>query len=260
MQEGNWMRLKDKVAIITGAASGIGRASALIFAKEGASVVVSDIEDVGGQETVDQIISSSGKAIYVHADVSKEAQVQHLIQATVGEFGRVNVLFNNAGYYKWPYKLEEITEEEWDKTYSINVKSILWGAKHVVPEMKKIGGGAIINTASMAGVRPRKGFAYGSSKAAAIALTRILAAHLASDNIRVNVINPVATETPLLKKFLGVEEEAQMEAARKERVKTIPLGRTAKPEEIAYAAVYLASDEALMLTGVSINVDGGSGL
>jgi 3-oxoacyl-[acyl-carrier protein] reductase len=260
MQEGNWMRLKDKVAIITGAASGIGRASALIFAKEGASVVVSDIEDVGGQETVDQIISSSGKAIYVHADVSKEAQVQHLIQAAVDEFGRVNVLFNNAGYYKWPYKLEEITEEEWDKTYAINVKSILWGAKHVVPEMKKIGGGAIINTASMAGVRPRKGFAYGSSKAAAIALTRILAAHLASDNIRVNVINPVATETPLLKKFLGVEEEAQMEAARKERVKTIPLGRTAKPEEIAYAAVYLASDEALMLTGVSINVDGGSGL
>jgi 3-oxoacyl-[acyl-carrier protein] reductase len=260
MQEGNWMRLKDKVAIITGAASGIGRASALMFAKEGASVVVSDIEDAAGQETADQIISSGGKAIYVHADVSKETQVQYLIEATVGEFGRVNVLFNNAGYYKWPYKLEEITEEEWDKTYSINVKSILWGAKHVVPEMKKIGGGAIINTASMAGVRPRKGFAYGSSKAAAIALTRILAAHLASDNIRVNVINPVATETPLLKKFLGVEEEAQMEAARKERVKTIPLGRTAKPEEIAYAAVYLASDEALMLTGVSINVDGGSGL
>jgi 3-oxoacyl-[acyl-carrier protein] reductase len=254
------MRLKDKVVIITGAASGIGRASAVIFAKEGASVVVSDIDDVGGQETVDQIISDGREAIYVHADVSKEAEVQHLIQGTVGEFGRVNVLFNNAGYYKWPYKLDEITEEEWDKTYAINVKSILWGAKHVVPEMKKIGGGAIINTASMAGVRPRKGFAYGSAKAAAIALTRILAAHLASDNIRVNVINPVATETPLLKKFLGVEEEAQMETARKERVKTIPLGRTAKPEEIAYAAVYLASDEALMLTGVSINVDGGSGL
>jgi 3-oxoacyl-[acyl-carrier protein] reductase len=260
MQEDNRMRLKDKVAIITGAASGIGRASAVIFAKEGASVIVSDIDDVGGQGTVNQIVSDGGRAIYVHADVSKEAQVQHLVETTVGEFGRVNVLFNNAGYYKWPYKLEEITEEEWDKTYAINVKSILWGAKHVVPKMKKIGGGAIINTASMAGVRPRKGLAYGSAKAAAIALTRILAAHLASDNIRVNVINPVATETPLLKKFLGVEEEAQMEAARKERVKTIPLGRTAKPEEIAYAAVYLASDEALMLTGVSINVDGGSGL
>lgn len=254
------MRLKDKMAVITGAASGIGRASAVMFAKEGASVVVSDIDDVGGHETVNQIISNGGRAIYVHADVSIETQVRHLIQATVAEFGRVNVLFNNAGYYKWPYKLEEVTEEEWDKTFAVNVKSIFWGAKYVVPEMKKIGGGAIINTASMAGVRPRKGFAYGSAKAAAIALTRILALNLAPDNIRVNVINPVATETPLLKNFLGVVEEAQMEAARKERVKTIPLGRTAKPEEIAYAAVYLASDEALMLTGVSINVDGGTGI
>ena len=254
------MRLKDKVTVITGAASGIGRASAVMFAKEGASVVVSDIDDVGGQETVKQIISNGGRAIYVRADVSKETQVRHLIQAAVAEFGRVNVLFNNAGYYKWPYKLEEVTEEEWDKTFAVNVKSIFWGAKCVVPEMKKIGGGIIINTASMAGVRPRKGFAYGAAKAAAIALTRILALNLAPDNIRVNVINPVATETPLLKHFLGVEEESQMEAARKERVKAIPLGRTAKPEEIAYAAVYLASDEALMLTGVSINVDGGTGL
>jgi 3-oxoacyl-[acyl-carrier protein] reductase len=254
------MRLKDKVAVITGAASGIGRASAVMFAKEGASVVVSDIDDVGGQETVNQIISNGGRAIYVHADVSIEAQVRHLIQATVAEFGRVNVLFNNAGYYSWPHKLEEVTEEEWDKTYAVNVKAIFWGAKHVIPEMKKIGGGVIINTASMAGVRPRRGFAYGSAKAAAIGLTRILAANLALDNIRVNVINPVATETPLLRKFLGVEEEDQMEAAREERVKTIPLGRTAKPEEIAYAALYLASDEALMLTGASINVDGGSGL
>jgi 3-oxoacyl-[acyl-carrier protein] reductase len=254
------MRLKDKVAIITGAGSGIGRASAIMFAKEGASVVVSDIDDVGGQETVNQIKSNGGKAIYVHADVSIADQVRHLIQAAVAEFGRVNVLFNNAGYYKWPCKLDEVTEEEWDKTYAVNVKSIFWGAKYVVPEMKKIGGGAIINTASMAAVRPRQGFAYGSSKAAAIALTKILALNLAPDKIRVNVINPVATETPLLKNFLGVKEESQMEAARKERVKTIPLGRTAEPDEIAYAAVYLASDEALMLTGVSINVDGGSGL
>jgi 3-oxoacyl-[acyl-carrier protein] reductase len=253
------MRLKDKVAIITGAGSGIGRASALMFAKEGASVVVSDIDDAGGQETVNQIVSKGGRAIYVHTDVSVESQVRDLIARAVKEFERVNILFNNAGYYPGARKLEEVMEEEWDKTFAINLKGILWGAKYVVPEMKKIGGGVILSTASMAGIRPR-GFAYGTAKAAAIALTKSLALHLAPYRIRVNVVNPVATETPLLKKFLGVEQEDQMDAARKERVKTIPLGRTATAEEVAYAALYLASDEALMLTGTSLNVDGGSGL
>ncbi len=254
------MRLNNKVAIITGAASGIGRASALMFAKEGAKVVVSDIDDGGGQETVTQIKSNFGEAIYVHADVAKASDVKKLIKVAVDAFSKIDILFNNAGYYLWPHNLEEITEEEWDRTFAINVKAIFWGAKFVVPEMKKAGGGVIINTASMSGVRPKTHVAYASSKAAAIGLTKSLAFQLAAHNIRVNVINPVATETPLLRKLLGAETDKEFEDARKQRIKAIPLGRTATPEDIAYAAVFLASDESSMLTGTSINVDGGTGI
>lgn len=254
------MRLKNKVAIITGAASGIGRASAIMFAKEGAKVVVSDIDDNGGQGTVNIIKLNSGEAIYIHADVSIASDVEQLIKVTIDTFGKIDILFNNAGYYLWPHKLEEVTEEEFDRTYAVNVKSIFWGAKFVVPEMIKAGSGVIINTASMSGIRPKANVAYASSKAAAIGLTKSLAFQLAPYNIRVNVINPVATETPLLRKFLGIETDEQLEEARKHRIKAIPLGRTAKPEDIAYAAVFLASDESSMLTGTSINVDGGTGL
>ncbi len=254
------MRLHNKVAIITGAGSGIGRASAIMFAKEGAKVVVSDIDDRGGQETVNSIRKNSGEAIYVHADVVIAADVENLIKRTVDTFGKVDVLFNNAGYYVWPHGLEETTEEEFDRSYAVNVKGIFWGAKYVVPVMKKAGGGVIINTASMSAVRPKANVAYASSKSAAIGLTKSLAVQLAPHNIRVNVINPVATETPLLKKFLGANTDEEMEQVRKQRLKAIPLGRTASPEEIAYAAVYLASDESCMLTGDCINVDGGTGL
>jgi NAD(P)-dependent dehydrogenase (short-subunit alcohol dehydrogenase family) len=254
------MRLKNKVAIITGAGSGIGRASALMFAKEGAKVVVSDIDDRGGQETVDSIRLNSGEAIYVHADVAVASDVKHLIKVAVDTFGKIDVLFNNAGYYVWPHGLEAITEEEFDRSYAVNVKGIFWGAKFVVPEMKKAGGGVIINTASMSAVRPKANAAYASSKSAVIGLSKSLAFQLAPHNIRVNIINPVATETPLLKKFLGAKTDEQLEEARKQRLKAIPLGRTATPEDIAYAAVYLASDESRMLTGDAINVDGGTGL
>lgn len=254
------MRLKNKVAIITGAASGIGRASAIMFAKEGAKVVVSDIDDAGGQETVESINSSGGEAIYVHADVGIASDVENLVKLAVDTFGKVDILFNNAGYYRWPHKLEEIDEEEWDRTYAVNVKGIFFGAKYVVPDMKKRGRGVIINTASVAGMRPRGHAAYGSSKAAAIGLTKSLAIQLAPYNIRVNVINPVATETPLLRKLFGANTDEEMGKARKQRIKGIPLGRTATPEDVAYAAVYLASDESSMLTGGSINVDGGAGI
>ena len=254
------MRLANKVSLITGAATGIGRASAIMFAKEGAKVAIADINDAGGQETVDVIKSAGGEAIYIHTDLSKRTDIQHMIETTVKTFGRVDILFNNAGYYEWPHKLDEITEAEWDMTFTINVKAIFLAAQYVVPEMKKIGGGVIITTASMAGVRPRAHAAYGSSKAAAIGLTKALALQLAPFNIRVNVINPTAVETPLMKSFLAVTTDEDLEKAKKERVKTIPLGRVAQPEDIAYAALYLASDESAMLTGDSINVDGGTGI
>jgi len=254
------MRLKDRVAIITGAASGIGRTSALVFSKEGAKVVVSDINDAQGQETVNGIRATSGEAIYVHADVSLASDVQHLIRSTVDTFGRIDILFNNAAYYVWPHGLDDISGEEWDQTFAVNVKSIFWTAKFAVPEMKRTGGGIIINTASMASVQPRYNCAYGSSKAAVIGLTKSLAFQLARYNIRVNAINPDSTETPLLRKFLAANSDQQFEENKKQRMKTIPLGRLVKPEDIAYAAVFLASDEASMLTGSAINVDGGTAL
>lgn len=254
------MRLANKVATITGAASGIGRASAIMFAREGAKVVVADINDAGGQETVNTIKANGGQAIYVHTDVTRASDIERMIRTTVSTFGRIDVLFNNAGYYEWPRKLEEITDAEWDMIYTVNVKAIFLAAKFVVPEMKKIGGGVIINTASMAGVRPRGHIAYGSSKAAVIGLTKGLALQLAPFKIRVNVINPALVETPLMKKFLGVERDEDIEKAGRDRIKTIPLGHFAKPDDVAYAALYLASNESAMLTGDEINVDGGSGI
>jgi 3-oxoacyl-[acyl-carrier protein] reductase len=254
------MRLEGKVAIITGAASGIGRASALMFADEGAKVVVSDINDALGQETVDTIKAKSGKAIYVHADVASEVDIQRLIKSAVDTFGKLDIVFNNAAYYVWPHGLADISGEEWDQTFAVNVKSIFWAAKFAVPEMKKNGGGSIINTASMAAVQPRANCAYGSSKAAVVGLTKSLAFQLAPHHIRVNAINPDSTETPLLKKFLAAGTDDQLEENKKQRMKVIPLGRLVRPEDVAYAAVFLASDESSMFTGSALNVDGGTAL
>jgi len=254
------MRLQGKVAVITGAASGIGRASALMFADEGAKVVVSDINDSLGRETVDAIRAKSREAIYVHADVALEQDLQCLIKSAVETFGKLDIVFNNAAYYVWPHGLSDISGEEWDKTFAVNVKSIFWAAKFAVPEMKKNGGGSIINTASMAAIHPRANCAYGSSKAAVIGLTKSLAFQLAPHNIRVNAINPDSTQTPLLKKFLAASTDDQFEEHKKQRTTVIPLGRLVKPEDIAYVAVFLASDESSMFTGSALNVDGGTAL
>ena len=248
------MRLTNKVSIITGSASGIGRASAYLFAKEGAKVVVADITDVSGEETVATIKSNGGEAIFVHADVAVASEVENLSRVTMDTFGKIDILFNNAGVDQELTEIENVDESLWDKIYAVNVKGIFLAVKCVVPHMKKAGGGVIINTSSMAGIRPRmKICAYASSKGAVIVLTKALALELASSNIRVNCINPVGTDTPLLRHALGEE-------GMKAMVSTIPLGHLAKPEDIAYAALYLASDEASMVTGISMNVDGGRGI
>lgn len=241
------MRLAKKVAIITGAGSGIGRASALLFAKEGAKVVVACRNDALGQETVAAIKADGGEAIFVHTDVTVASEVEHLVNATKNAFGKVDILFNNAGIRMESTPVENIDESSWDRVYSVNVKGVFLGAKYVVPEMKKAGAGVIINTASMGGVRPVKGSsAYGSSKGAVIALTKSLALELAP-HIRVNCINPGKTDTPMV---AGVGDSQTT-------LSKIPLKRIAKPEDTAYAALYLASDESSMLTGIAINVDGG---
>ena len=253
------MRLLNKVAIITGAGSGIGRASAILFAKEGTKVVVADINDAGGEQTVATIRSGGGEAIFVHTDVSIASEVNNLIKLTKTKFGKIDVVLNIAGIVHRAVSVENLDESVWDRVYSVNVKGIFLTSKFAVPAMKERGGGVIINLASIAGVRPRKGsIAYASSKAAAIHLTKVLALNIASYNIRVNAINPVTVDTPLLQQL--IPEGADFEKFKKSLIDTIPLGRMPRPEEVAYAALYLASDESAMLTGTCINVDGGRGI
>lgn len=254
------MRLANKVAIVTGAASGMGRASAILFAKEGASVTVADIDEAGGQETVRTIKDSGGKAIFVRTDVAKSEDVKNMIHTTVNSFGKLDILFNNAGLAQRAIRFDKIQESDWDRIFAVNAKAIFLGAKHAVPEMKKAGGGVIIITVSIGAVRVRPGIlAYTGAKSAAIGITKGLALELARHNIRVNCINPVATMTPMLTMFQP-DANISMEEAVKTMSETIPLGHVATPEDIAYAALYLASDESAMVTGASINVDGGRGI
>jgi len=246
------MRLADKVAIITGASSGIGRSSAYLFAKEGAKLVVADIDNAGGEGVVSNIKTKGGEAIFVHTDITLASEIKALVRIVKNKFDKIDILFNNAGITAGDTLVEEIDESSWDRTYDVNVKGIFLATKYIVPEMKKAGGGIIINTASMAGIRPVSRIAdYASSKGAVITLTKALAIELAPYNIRVNCINPTITETPLV--------ELMSEEWKKSIKSVLPLGRLAKPEDVAYAALYLASESA-MLTGMGINVDGGHGI
>ncbi|MFC1869859.1 glucose 1-dehydrogenase [Chloroflexota bacterium] len=253
------MRLANKVAIITGAGSGIGRATSILFAKEGAKVVVADIVDSTGEETARIIKADGGDAIFVHTDVTKAVEVERLIKTAVETFGKVDILHNNSGVPERPTPIEALDEAVWDHIYAVNAKGLFLEAKYVVPEMKRNGGGVIIHTGAMGAVRIRPlHHAYSSSKGAAIVLTKSLAIELAPYKIRVNCINPVSTETAMSPLFLA--EGADMKEVQKRIISTIPLGRLARVEDTAYAALYLASDESSMVTGIALDVDGGRGI
>lgn len=253
------MRLENKVAAITGSGSGIGRASAILFAKEGAKVVVADINDAGGEETVKNIQSTGGEALFIHTDVTRASDVENMIKTTLEKFGKIDILFNNAGTPQKTMPFETLEESLWDHLFETNVKSIYLTVKNAIPVMKKAGGGVIINLASMAGLRPRPGSAaYASTKAAVLHITKALAIELAPHNIRVNGINPAAVDTPMLPKFK--EDGQELDAFYKGAKASMPLGRIATPEDIANAALYLASDESSIVTGIGINVDGGRGI
>ena len=250
------MRLKDKVAIVTGAASGFGEGIAKRYAEEGAKIVVADINDKDGARVVEEIRAAGGGAEYCHTDVSQNAQIKAVVEFTTAQFGGLDIMVNNAG---WTYSARsslEVSEDEFDKVFAVNVKSLYLATLHAIPVLRAQGrGGVVINIASTAGVRPRPNLAwYNASKGAAVNITKSLAVELARDEIRVCAINPVIGETGLLETFMGMPDTPEN---RKKFLKTIPLGRFSTPLDVANAALFLASDEAEFLTGVCLEVDGG---
>lgn len=246
------MRLENKIAIVTGAASGFGRGIAELYAAEGCKVVIADLNG-NGAEDVARTIGSS--AVAFRCDVTKRADVDAMIAAAVTAFGGLDILVNNAGYTHRNQSLMTVAEDEFDRIYAVNVKSIYLATLAAVPEMEKRGGGVIINTASTAGVRPRPGLTwYNGSKGAAVILTKSMAAELAPMNIRVNAINPVIGETGMIEQFMGMPDTPENRA---KFVGGIPLGRFSKPSDIANAALFLADPASSFITGVAIEVDGG---
>jgi 3-oxoacyl-[acyl-carrier protein] reductase len=249
------MRLKDKVAIVTGAGSGFGEAIARRFAQEGARVVVNDVAADSAQRVAREISADGGEASAHVADVSKDAQVAGLVQAALARFGRLDIIVNNAGVTHRNRPMLEVAEDEFDRIYAVNVKPLFLTAKHAVPHFRKEGGGCFVTIASTAGVRPRPGLTwYNGSKGAAIVTSRSMAAELGPDKIRVNVINPVIGETGLLEMFMGMPDTPQNRA---KFLAGIPMGRFSKPIDVANAALFLASDEAAFITGACVEVDGG---
>jgi 3-oxoacyl-[acyl-carrier protein] reductase len=249
------MRMKGKVAIVTGAASGFGEGIARRFAQEGAGVAVADINDAAGQRVAGEISTAGGKAVYIRADVTRGQDWASLVGAAQSAFGRLDIVVNNAGWTHRNRPFLEVTEAEFDRVYAVNVKSIYLSAIHALPVFRRQRGGCFVNIASTAGVRPRPGLTvYNSSKGAVILLSRSMAAEFGPDNVRVNCVNPVfSPETGLSADFAG---GAVTEEAKKRFLATIPLGRFSTPLDVANACLYLASDEAAFVSGVCIEVDG----
>jgi NAD(P)-dependent dehydrogenase (short-subunit alcohol dehydrogenase family) len=253
-------RLSGKVAMITGGASGLGEASARLFVQEGAAVVVADIDDERGQK----LAASFGRnGAFVHANVVLEDEVKAAVAAAVEKFGRLDVMFNNAGMAGAGGLIQDITVEGWDMTFAVHLRGVLLGMKHAAPVMKAQGSGSIINTASMAGLRAGWGpHAYSAAKAAIVHLTRTVAMELGESNIRVNCLCPTWISTPLFGKAIGLtaeKTEESLESLRAAFKGLHPIPRPCLPEDVAYAALFLASDESGFINGQALAIDGGAG-
>ena len=245
-------RLDGKVAIITGASTGMGQAAAILFANEGARVVVADWASEGGEETVKMIRQAGGEAIFVKTDVSKTEDVKNMIKTGVDTYGKLNILYNNAAIVSFE-PLTELTEENFTKVINVNLKGVWLGMKYAIPEMVKAGGGSIVNTASIAADKAQLGLSvYSASKGGVISISRVAAIENAAHNIRVNVIKPGPTMTSMFQGAATGNPELL-----EQDIRETPLGKLGQPEEVAQLALFLASDESSHITGTKITIDGG---
>ncbi|OLB12828.1 MAG: 3-oxoacyl-ACP reductase [Candidatus Rokubacteria bacterium 13_2_20CM_69_10] len=250
------MKLKDRVAIVTGAGSGIGAASALALAAEGARVVVADVNETAAKAIVEKIERQGGQGLALHVDVARAADNKALVERAVATFGRLDVFYANAGVPQWKSDIEEVEEQVFDRIFDVNVKGVWLGARYALPVMKRQRRGVFLITASTSAIRPRPGGqTYAASKGAVVTLAKALALEAAPHGVRVVAIAPVATHTPMLPTFMNKQAVDAEGLARYEA--TVPLGRLNQPEDIARTAVFLASDDAAMITGSCVEVDGG---
>ncbi|MGJ7912743.1 SDR family NAD(P)-dependent oxidoreductase [Neobacillus sp. LXY-1] len=246
------MRLRGKIAVVTGGGSGIGRATAIKFAHEGAKIAVADVDSVSGEQTVSLIKQTGGTAIFIKTDVANSKQVQELIQMTTNTYGALHIMFNNAGIGNSEVRSDELAEEEWDQVIDINLKGVFLGIKYAVPELKKAGGGVIINTSSLLGLKGQKYMsAYNASKGGVVILTKNAALEYGKYNIRVNAIAPGVIDTKIIDNWKQNERKWPIISSAN------ALGRIGTPEEVANAVAFLASDEASFITGATLSVDGG---
>jgi 3-oxoacyl-[acyl-carrier protein] reductase len=250
------MKLKDRVAVVTGGGSGIGAASAIAFAAEGARVLVVDLDEEHGRRTVEQIEKAGGKAVALRGDVTRAADNQAVVERATALWSRLDIMFANAGVPQWKTEVEDVDEETFDRIMAVNVKGVFLAAKYTMPVMKRQRRGVFLVTASTAAIRPRPGGqVYAASKGAVVTFTKGLALEAAPFGVRVVAIAPVATFTPMLPTFMN-KIEVDEEGLR-QYIATVPLGRLNQPEDLARTAVFLASDDAAMITGSCVEVDGG---
>ena len=255
LKKGEDMRIPGKVAVITGAGSGFGEGIAKRFAQEGAKVVVADINGAGAERVADEI---GDAAVAITADVTSRGDIEAMVNIAIEKFNRLDCLINNAGYTSRNSSLMDVDEKTFDRIFDVNVKAIYLAAQVVIPELRKNGGGTIINVSSIGALRPRPGLVwYNGSKGAVLNMTKGMAVELAPDRIRVNALCPVLSETGLLEEFMGMEDTPKNRTAF---LATIPMGRLGRPSDVAGAALYLCSDDAEFITGVSLEVDGGRGV
>lgn len=246
------MKLMGSTAIVTGGGSGIGRAAAIRFAQEGAKVAVGDIDSAGGEETAAIITENGGEAIFIQTDVSSSLDIKNLVEATVNKFGVLNIMFNNAGIGNSEVRSMELSEDEWDRVIDINLKGVFLGIKYAAPELMKAGGGAIVNTSSLLGLKGQKYMAaYNASKAGVVLLTKNAALEYGKYNIRVNAIAPGVIDTKIIDGWKRNERKWPIIS------RANALGRIGRPEEVANAVLFLSSDEASFITGATLSVDGG---